>query len=129
MKCPACNSADGIRKIVYGLPDGPLDEEKFVIGGCCITDEYPTRKCIRCGWKGRNIKRNLGLGNEIKVVELQDISTMSIPRDEKLRITQRVHAKWSQTFGDRDDAEANDAYYSMLQEAMAQAEEKYKLGE
>ena len=51
---------------------------------------------------------------------------MSIPRDGKLRITQRVHAKWSQTFGDRDDAEANDAYYSMLQEAMAQAEEKYK---
>ena len=77
MKCPACNSADGIRKIVYGLPDGPLDEEKFVIGGCCITDEDPTRKCIRCGWKGRNIKRNLGLGNEIEVIELQDISTMS----------------------------------------------------
>jgi hypothetical protein len=51
---------------------------------------------------------------------------MSIPRDEKLRITQRVHALWSQTFGDRDDAEANDAYYTMLQEAMAQAEEKYK---
>ena len=77
MKCPACNSADGIRKIVYGLPDGPLDEEKFVIGGCCITDEDPTRKCIRCGWKGRYIKRNLGLGNEIEVVELKDISTMS----------------------------------------------------
>ena len=56
MKCPACNSADGIRKIVYGLPDGPLDEEKFVIGGCCITDEDPTRKCIHCGWKGRYIK-------------------------------------------------------------------------
>ena len=77
MKCPACKSADGIRKIVYGLPDGPLDEEKFVIGGCCITDEDPTRKCIRCGWKGRYIKRNLGLGNEIEVVELKDISTMS----------------------------------------------------
>ena len=77
MKCPACNSADGIRKIVYGLPDGPLDEEKFVIGGCCITDEDPTRKCIHCGWKGRYIKRNLGVGNEIRVVELQDISTMT----------------------------------------------------
>jgi hypothetical protein len=51
---------------------------------------------------------------------------MSIPRDEKLRITQRVHAKWSEIYDDRDDAEANDAYYSMLQEAMAQAEEKYK---
>ena len=51
---------------------------------------------------------------------------MAIPRDEKLRITQRVHAKWSEIYDDRDDAEANDAYYAMLQEAMAQAEEKYK---
>lgn len=51
---------------------------------------------------------------------------MVIPRDEKLRITQRVHAKWSEVFNDRDDAEANDAYYKMLQEAMEEAEKKYK---
>jgi hypothetical protein len=79
MKCPNCKSPDGVREILYGLPDGPPDEEKFIIGGCCITDEDPTRKCIRCGWKGRYIKRNLGLGNEIEVVELKDISTMSDP--------------------------------------------------
>lgn len=51
---------------------------------------------------------------------------MTIPRAEKLRITQRVHAKWSETYNDRDDVEANDAYYKMLEEAMAEAEEKYK---
>ena len=77
MKCPACKSLDGVREIVYGLPIEPLDEEKYAIGGCCISEEDPTRKCIRCGWKGRYIKRNLGLGNEIEVVELKDISTMS----------------------------------------------------
>ena len=51
---------------------------------------------------------------------------MVIPRDEKLRITQRVHAEWSANYGDRDDVEANDAYFKMYEEAMAEAEEKYK---
>lgn len=53
---------------------------------------------------------------------------MTIPRDEKLRITQHVHAKWSEIFGKRDDAEANDAYYKMLEEAMAKAEELHRSG-
>jgi hypothetical protein len=51
---------------------------------------------------------------------------MTIPRDEKLRITQNVHAKWSEIYDERDDAEANDAYYKMLEEAMAEAEKLYK---
>ena len=51
---------------------------------------------------------------------------MTIPRDESLRITQRVHAKWSEIYDDRDDVEANDAYFKMYEEAMAEAEEKYK---
>ena len=51
---------------------------------------------------------------------------MAIPRAEKLRITQRVHAKWSEIYDDRDDVEANDAYAKMYLEAMAEAEEKYK---
>jgi len=51
---------------------------------------------------------------------------MTIPRAESLRIVQRVHAKWSDIYDDRDDVEANDAYYKMLEEAMAEAEERYK---
>ena len=51
---------------------------------------------------------------------------MAIPRDEKLMVTQRVYAKWSQIYDDRDDAEANDAYFKMYEQAMAEAEEKYK---
>ena len=46
---------------------------------------------------------------------------MAIPRDEKLRITQKVYAKWSQIYDDRDDA-----YFKMYEEAMAEAEEEYK---
>ena len=51
---------------------------------------------------------------------------MVIPRAEHLRLIQRVHAKWSEIYDDRDDAEANDAYFKMYEEAMAEAEEKYK---
>ena len=49
-----------------------------------------------------------------------------IPRDEQLRIIQRVHAKWTEIYDDRDDFEANAVHYQMVEEAMAEAEEKYK---
>ena len=51
---------------------------------------------------------------------------MVIPRAEHLRLIQRVHAKWSEIYDDRDDVEANDAYFKMLWEAEAEAEELYK---
>lgn len=50
---------------------------------------------------------------------------MAIPRDEKLRIIQRVHAKWSEIYDNRDDVEANEAYFKMYEEAMAEAEQKF----
>jgi hypothetical protein len=50
---------------------------------------------------------------------------MVIPRAEHLRLIQRVHAKWSEIYDDRDDAEANEAYYKMLEEAEAEFEEKH----
>ena len=50
--CPKCSSKDGLREIMYGLPIGPVDEQKYAIGGCCISDNDPTVKCIECGWKG-----------------------------------------------------------------------------
>jgi hypothetical protein len=50
--CQQCSSKAGLREIMYGLPDGPVDEKKYVIGGCCISDNDPTVKCIECGWKG-----------------------------------------------------------------------------
>lgn len=64
MKCPTCKSLDGVREIVYGLPIEPLDEEKYATGGCCISDEDPTRTCIECGWKGEFVN-NIGPGLRI----------------------------------------------------------------
>jgi hypothetical protein len=74
--CPDCNSSSGLREIFYGLPDGPVDQEKYAIGGCCVTDDDPTVKCIECGWKGQNANNAPGLGEEIRMVELLDISKM-----------------------------------------------------
>jgi hypothetical protein len=51
---------------------------------------------------------------------------MVIPRAEHLLLIQRVHAKWFEVYDDRDDAEANEAYFKMLAEAEAEAEEVYK---
>ena len=75
--CPDCSSSTGLREIVYGLPDGPVADEKYVIGGCCVTDDDPTLKCIECGWEGANINNTPDFGEEIRIVELQDISKMS----------------------------------------------------
>jgi len=75
--CPDCNLSSGLRKIFYGLPDGPVDEEKYAIGGCCVTDDDPTLKCIECGWKGGKVNNAPDLGKEVSMVELQDISKMS----------------------------------------------------
>ena len=51
---------------------------------------------------------------------------MTIPRAEKLRITQEVFKQWQEIYGDREDAEAESANWDMLNKAMAEAEEKYK---
>jgi len=51
---------------------------------------------------------------------------MTIPRAERLRITRQVYSKWSEIYDDRDDAEAEEAYAKMYENAIAEAEEKYK---
>ncbi len=57
--------------------DGPVDERIYTIGGCCATDNDPTLVCVDCGWKGVNVNNAPGLGKEIRIVELQDISIMN----------------------------------------------------
>ena len=51
---------------------------------------------------------------------------MTVPRSERLRITQEVYKQWQEIYGDREDAEAESANWDMLNKAMAEAEEKYK---
>ena len=36
--CPKCGDGAGLREIIYGLT-GPVDEDKFIVGGCCVDDD------------------------------------------------------------------------------------------
>jgi hypothetical protein len=52
------------------MPDRPVDESKYVLGGCCVSDDDPTLKC-------KNGNNTPGLDKEIRMLELQDISKMT----------------------------------------------------
>jgi hypothetical protein len=52
-KCPECGS-EKIANIMYGLPafspslKEKIKDDKIVLGGCCITNDDPTWKCVDC---------------------------------------------------------------------------------
>lgn len=50
--CPNCDGRTGLREILYGLPDEPIDDTKYEIGGCIISPFQPTWACVDCGWRG-----------------------------------------------------------------------------
>jgi len=50
-KCPKCGKTTVV-KILYGMPTEEalrlLEQEKLVIGGCCITEKSPDWACTNC---------------------------------------------------------------------------------
>ena len=51
-KCPSCGETSSLREVIYGMPDGPLDDSKYITGGCCLSDKDPMTGCVNCGWEG-----------------------------------------------------------------------------
>jgi len=49
--CPNCASSNGLREVLYGIPDSEFNESKYEIGGCCIPDEPIRYVCKACGWE------------------------------------------------------------------------------
>lgn len=47
--CPICKSSTGVREILYGFPSKEPNEEVFVVGGCTISNNDPSKRCIDCG--------------------------------------------------------------------------------
>ena len=45
--CPTCNSPE-VKEIAYGFPSADFDFDRYVVGGCCITDNDPDFKCMKC---------------------------------------------------------------------------------
>ena len=46
--CPSCYEIESIRTIVYGMPSAPIDESKYVLGGCMTENDAPRYRCINC---------------------------------------------------------------------------------
>ena len=53
--CPKCQTNENVREILYGMPSGPPDESKYVLGGCGISNSDPSYTCTKCGWEGEFI--------------------------------------------------------------------------
>jgi hypothetical protein len=49
--CPNCGSHNGVKEIIYGLPSQPINDDDYVLGGCCITDSDPTKVCRECDFE------------------------------------------------------------------------------
>ena len=47
-KCPYCGSIE-LWKYLYGEPIYDYDKNKYILGGCEITENQPTHKCKKCG--------------------------------------------------------------------------------
>jgi len=61
--CPQCNEPGKVKRILYGMPAQDYNHEKYVLGGCCVTDDDPEIQCTACDWSGmmeevRFTKRN-----------------------------------------------------------------------
>lgn len=59
------------------MPDGPVDEARYAIGGCCVSDDDPTLKCIECGWKGEFKNQIPYHEKTVHMVELKPTANMS----------------------------------------------------
>ena len=45
---------------------------------------------------------------------------MTIPRNERLGVTQEIYKKWQENYGDREDIEAELANWEMLEKALTE---------
>lgn len=50
--CLNCNEMGNVREILYGMPSEDYDQDKYVLGGCCIEDNDPEIQCTTCQWVG-----------------------------------------------------------------------------
>jgi hypothetical protein len=46
--CPVCKSSVGVREFIYGMPSEEPDSDKYVLGGCCFSEDMPDFRCLRC---------------------------------------------------------------------------------
>ena len=57
-KCPVCLKNEHVRKILWGMPSGDEDLEKFYIGGCLIEENPAKYICLACDIQFSGRKNN-----------------------------------------------------------------------
>ena len=62
--CPLCCEKGGLKKIIFGMPNSDFDFEKYIVGGCCVTDNDPEIGCVKCGWKGLRLELLMNNSNQ-----------------------------------------------------------------
>jgi hypothetical protein len=50
--CPKCNAMGKVKEILYGMPSEDYNQDKYVLGGCCIEENDPEIQCTECDWVG-----------------------------------------------------------------------------
>jgi hypothetical protein len=45
--CPHCGE-EKLLEVIYGEPAGPVDENEFILGGCCICETSHNWECPQC---------------------------------------------------------------------------------
>jgi hypothetical protein len=50
--CPKCNEMGRVKEILYGMPSEDYNQDKYVLGGCCIEENDPEIQCTACDWVG-----------------------------------------------------------------------------
>jgi hypothetical protein len=76
-KCANCGTNKDVREILYGFPEGPVDESKYAIGGCCVSESDPTLLCVSCGWEGEFKNQIPYQEKTVHMVELKPTTNMS----------------------------------------------------
>ena len=47
--CPRCGNV-GLKKILYGMPGDDFPFDKYIVGGCVLSDADVG--CVKCDWAG-----------------------------------------------------------------------------
>lgn len=55
--CPSCHLKGGLRKVIWGLPEGEPDQAIYETGGCL--PEKHNYVCVNCNWKGVRIPKQI----------------------------------------------------------------------
>ena len=94
----------GIREIIYGLPAEPIDETKYAVCGCCISENDPTLRCIECGWEGEFINNTPYEDKTLKVAKLKPITDMT-----DAEIDEYAKVLWGKLTKDRRSGKNDDS--------------------